>query len=435
MLEVSVIVSLNYVLALAFLSNSCKHRHENRFHQNSRHENSVLKEALYSYEALHAHCYSRGIISELIQPILSKDDIKCKFIYVETDQSGLGNRMLTIVSYFLLGMLTDRVLLLKSNDYNLDELFCQPFKSSNWLVPVTFQFQEVIDLDPSSSDIKLKYGDNGLNDQWEIFSSESLFSNTSDSRNVAIRQIWYIEHGEQYLIPTFFQNIAFQSKLNLWFPNRNVATPLIRYLFHPQDSIWEDIVSTYTNRNSSRFSLGVHLRWSDVRDPSDDCFDKVPSEADVFISSLGKYEQNNLPLWMRPQLWADSSSRNWTLHQKYAPGGEAHNQQQAVTAIHDMWLLSLTDKTILAATSTFSYIIQSLRGKPLYMFHSNFHGGPDTCVKFKSHEPCCHSCASLLFETYNQTVGDRFMRCEDIHVGAKLIVLYDHTKSSGANNQ
>ena len=50
--------------------------------------------------------------------------------------------------------------------------------------------------------------------------------------------------GEQYFIPFFFLNPELKSTLKLWFPSNNVATPLLHFLLHVRNSIWDMVVDT-----------------------------------------------------------------------------------------------------------------------------------------------------------------------------------------------
>ena len=44
----------------------------------------------------------------------------------------------------------------------------------------------------------------------------------------------------------------------------------------------------------------------------------------------------------------------------YINTGERHDVSQAKTAVHDMWLLSMSDRAVISAFSTFGYIGISL---------------------------------------------------------------------------
>lgn len=405
----------------------CLHKNEKRFHQNAPIKNQHLRDSLRRYETLHNRCHSFGIVEDLMRPLTSESDINCKYIYVFIDVSGLGNRIMTILSYFLLAMLTDRVLLLQSHEYKLNDVFCQPFEGSDWIVPDTISPDQIQKIEMPVSNLKL-YMHQAQN--FELWVSEGLNNITS----VGKAQILYISGGEQYFIPTLFLNPLFIDRLNQWFPDYDVATPLIRYLLHPQDPIWLDIVESYTNRDMSRMSVGFHMRWQNAHVTAD-CVEDIPEVADLFVSSLRHYGDEP---WLH-------HSKNWTVYQKYYPALEIHNQDQVSTVVHDMWLLSLTDKIVISPTSTFSYVIQALRGHPLLMFfhadginrHAHGEKEPPICKMMVSHEPCFHMGGRFIFKYVNETIDHRFMRCEDGNndiekvvgkddrSGVKLIVMSD----------
>ena len=52
----------------------------------------------------------------------STGDSKYKYVYAYMGSSGLGNRLLNLVSSFLLALITNRVLIIFSPDYDLREV-------------------------------------------------------------------------------------------------------------------------------------------------------------------------------------------------------------------------------------------------------------------------------------------------------------------------
>lgn len=424
-LHVIILIVVSQLVQIIQSHASCKYREESRFKThgtNAPNGSSGLLAALERYENIHASCHRKGIIKDLLRPIIAATQIDCRYIYIDIDQSGLGNRIMVILSYFLLALLTDRVLLLKSNEYIIDEIFCQPFKNSDWLIPRDFNFFERIQLTFPVD--KFKYVDNFLHNQWVIFSEGNV---TDPDSSLHQRQIWYLIQNEQYIIPSFFRNPSFYSKLLNWFPDRNVATPLTHYLLKPADAIWDEIVDSYLQRNQDHLSLGLHLRYGfNIKDP--DCFRNIPEYADIFMASPQDLSH------MKPSSFYEVYGVNgWKINQKYKEmGDEKHDMNQAIAAVHDIWLLSLVDKVILSARSTFSYVIMSLRGEACLYYHGVHQLGPGKCIMFTSHEPCCHSCGWLFFPTPEDKatveVAGEFMSCEDISSddprlgGTKLVV-------------
>lgn len=398
---------------------SCKHKNETGFNQNNSVGSESLTTAIRKYETLHSRCFSLGIVDDLLRPVHVVADMNCKYIYINIDQSGLGNRMMTLISFFLLGLLTDRAIILQSHEYKLDELFCQPFNGSEWNIPDTFNFNQITSQPWPNQ--HLKYGDDTLRLNWHRWADADF----TEEPWLKDRQIWYIEQSELYLVPIFFLNSAFEEALLSWFPNYNVAAPLTQYLFHPQDTIWDQVITSYTNRDTSRVSLGIHMRWRDGNPLPANCLDAEfrndMAPVDVFVASLIPYNDPNSPLlfWVKKQ-------KLWTVYHKYHDFFEMHNQQQVITVIHDMWLLSITDRVILSGTSTFSYVIQALRNQPhqtMYLDPTHNSWENVHCIKMQSQEPCCHNCGNLVFSDHNQLdTSGRFMRCEDYARGAKLIV-------------
>lgn len=68
-------------------------------------------------------------------------DDKCQYLFIQMDPgSGLGNRLLGIVSGFLYALITNRALLTDPNE-DVWHLLCDPFYNSSWFLPNTFPVQ------------------------------------------------------------------------------------------------------------------------------------------------------------------------------------------------------------------------------------------------------------------------------------------------------
>ena len=122
-----------------FSEEHCLHRNEQRFRQNPLIYNTELKNALLRYNEIHKSC-NQYIQKEILTPINDKETLnqmKCKYIILNVDISGLGNRLMTVLTYYLMALLTDRVLLILSEEYNWNEIFCEPFYNSSWIFPTS----------------------------------------------------------------------------------------------------------------------------------------------------------------------------------------------------------------------------------------------------------------------------------------------------------
>ena len=138
---------LGGLLAPEFDDSSCLSRYRAALYRRpSVHAiSSHLVFALRRYESLHRRCgpgtpaYARAVERLRTPPNASaatpssSSAAGCSYL-VWNPIEGLGNRILTITSGFLYALLTDRVLLLHSSGGALDDLFCEPFPGSTWIL-------------------------------------------------------------------------------------------------------------------------------------------------------------------------------------------------------------------------------------------------------------------------------------------------------------
>ena len=94
----------SYSSLKVFSEKHCLHRDEQRFRQNPLIYNAELKNALLRYNEIHKQCY-QYIEKEILTPIHDMNklyEMKCKYIILNIDIAGLGNRLMTILTYFLM---------------------------------------------------------------------------------------------------------------------------------------------------------------------------------------------------------------------------------------------------------------------------------------------------------------------------------------------
>jgi hypothetical protein len=396
----------------------CNHQQDYRFGQNPPVENRFLRQALLRYELLHANAVNDPNFMIDFNQQISNKTVSHKYLYLTMPPSGLGNRMNNILSGFLMALLTDRVLLINGSPYDLNLVFCQPFPNSDWVL----------------NDIDLKV--------IRAMGIPKIFTGSRDkvvdlfSDNFNASKLFHIidyTHGEQYLIPMLFLNKMFLPQLNLWFPDKNVATILSHYLFHPRDVVWKEIVNSFSLRRPGDLTVGVQVR--DANTPISShmkCLHNlVANNTHIFVISLTNYVQvvrNNFP--------------DATVSQQNSESKEKSDIHQVHTALHDIWLLSLTDETIISPGSTFGYMAMALKGKPCLTpmnrfgvalndsVHNGINGSrTDSCYYPASHEPCYHLFVYHRYsgpyfvgsEIYDRTIMD----CEEVagtgHYNARLV--------------
>ncbi len=362
-----------------YVSPSCRHKRDFRFNQNPPIENTQLRHTIEQYEKHHGEISRETIIGDFLHTNSPAAENHNKYIFLSMT-GGLGNQMLTVLSYYMLGLLTDRILLINATAFDVNNIFCEPFPKSSWKLPTS--------IDKSKLESK-----NNQASRHSFFDTHDIFLGSKNYDNI---QIWEV-HGDQYFVPLLFMNPAWRPRMDLWFPNRAVATPITRYLIHPVDRIWHDIVDTYSNRRPGDMTIGIQVREPASPESQHPCIhDIIANNTHVFIASLGEYQtffQEKFPLA--------------TVTQKYHDRLQRYDVDQVSTALHDIWVLSLTDELLLAPQSTFGYIAMSLKGEAAIYPINSIPGGQgdirisgysekdvrtvgDQCFYVTSHEPCYH---------------------------------------------
>ena len=190
------------------------------------------------YEKMHMESTHREDPVKAFERPHVKGDVKSKYVYVYAGSSGLGNRLLSILSAFLLSLLTNRVLIIYSPHYDFSEIFCTPFPNSTWVLPHEVNI-------PGGKTIG----------KYSVTNAVTDFS-TVDA------EIIHIQDAEQYYLTDFFLNKHFIDRLQQLFPGRNVGTVLLKYLIHPTNNLWADIVKTFQERDKDALTVGIQVQFN-----------------------------------------------------------------------------------------------------------------------------------------------------------------------------
>ncbi|KAL1202610.1 putative fucosyltransferase 7 [Cardamine amara subsp. amara] len=472
---------LGGLLTADFDEGSCLSRYQSSLYRKpSPYKTSeYLVSKLRNYEMLHKRCgpgtdsYKRA--AEQIGHDHENRNItvgECKYI-VWVAVYGLGNRILTLASVFLYALLTERIILVDQRK-DISDLFCEPFPGTSWLLPLDFPLMGQID--SFNQEYPRCYG--------TMLKNHPINSNTIPShlylhllhdyrdqdkmffcqkeQSLINKVPWLVVKSNLYFIPSLWLNPSFQTELIKLFPQKDtVFYHLARYLFHPTNQVWGMVTRSY-NAYLSRADeiLGIQVRvfsrqtkyFQHVMDQIVSCtqrekllpeaaaaqeesqvmnVSKTPKLKAVLVTSLNPDYSNNLKnmYWERPTSTGE-------IIEIYQPSKE--RIQQTDKKLHDqkalaeMYLLSLTDKLVTSATSTFGYVAQGLGGlKPWILYTPKKFKTPDPpCGRGVSMEPCflnppAHGCEAK--KRINTAKIVPFVRhCEDLKKnGLKLV---DDTK-------
>ncbi|ESQ35414.1 hypothetical protein EUTSA_v10007297mg [Eutrema salsugineum] len=472
---------LGGLLTADFDEDSCLSRYQSSLYRKPSpyKPSEYLVSKLRSYEKLHKRCgpgtnaYKEATknLGHDGQNYANKSVGECRYI-VWVAVYGLGNRILTLASVFLYALLTERVVLVDQRK-DISDLFCEPFPATSWLLPLDFPLMGQID--SYNKEYSRCYGTMLKNQTINVTSvPRHLYLHIlHDSRDedkmffcqkdqTLIDQVpWLIVKANVYFIPSLWFNPTFQTELIKIFPQKEtVFYHLARYLFHPTNQVWGMVTRSYDAYLSrADETLGIQVRvfsrragyFQHVMNQIVACTQrekllpelttqgsqvttnttKIPNLKAVLVTSLYPEYSDNLKkmYWERPTSTGD-------IVQVYQPSGERF--QQTDKKLHDqkalaeMYLLSLTDKIVTSARSTFGYVAHSLGGlKPWLLYQPTRGKTPNPpCARAISMEPCfltppTHGCEA------KKRIGSAkivpFVRhCEDLwHDGLKL---FDDTK-------
>lgn len=204
--------------------------------------------------------------------------MECNY-FVWSPFNGLGNRMVTIASAFLYALLTNRVLLLHiTND--LDDLFCEPFPGSTWVLPSDFPIKDMEKLNLGSEQTYGNYLKNKriirtdvkvmaeslpayvyLHLEHDYKHLDRLFFCDNDQQ-VLGKVNWLLIKSDMYFVPGLFFLSQFEDELGWMFPEREtIFHHLSRYLFHPTNSVWGMITRYYISYMANADEkMGIQIR-------------------------------------------------------------------------------------------------------------------------------------------------------------------------------
>jgi xyloglucan fucosyltransferase len=174
------------------------------------------------------------------------------------------HRTFTTASVFLYVVLTNCVLVDPSIE--MDELFCDPFAGTTWLLPWDFPLTSYTNF---SIDTAKSYGnmlDNKvfradvLTTQLSAFIylhlnhdyEDKMFLCADDQRLLSNVQ-WLVMRTNMYTVPRLFLVMTLKQELDLLFPKRDAEFHHLvqyRYLFHPTNHVWVELCFQVCNFNA-----------------------------------------------------------------------------------------------------------------------------------------------------------------------------------------
>ncbi|CAN7035478.1 probable fucosyltransferase 8 [Brassica rapa] len=428
-----------------------------------------LVSKLRRYEMLHKRCgpgteaYKKAT-EQLDENQVRSSDKECRYVVWVATEYGLGNRIISLVSSFLYALLTERIILVDQRK-DINDLFCEPFPDTSWLLPLDFPLMGQID--SYYKDYSRCYGTmlkNHAINSTTIPPSHLYLHLLHDYRDVDkmfyceanqafIKNVpWLVVKSNLYFAPSLWLIPSFQTKLIKLFPQKDtVFHHLSRYLFHPTNQVWDMVTSTYNDHLSKAEEvLGLQIRvfstpsgyFQHVMDQIVSCAQReklLPEVAtngssQVINTTRSKKLKAVLVASLHPEysdelrkMFLERPSSTGEIIQVYQPSGERVQQTDEKLhdqkALADIYLLSLTDNIVTTERSTFGYVAHGLGGlKPWILYEPKNQKVPEPpCVRALSMEPCfirapLHGCQAKTIKTTH------FIRpCENWNLGIKLV--------------
>uniref|UniRef100_A0ACD6ALI6 Uncharacterized protein n=1 Tax=Avena sativa TaxID=4498 RepID=A0ACD6ALI6_AVESA len=471
---------LGGLLVEGFDQKSCHSRYQSAVYRRNpgRKPSQYLVSKLRSQEALQRRCgpgtaaYTNAL--EQLKSGKSLASPECRYL-VSISYRGLGNRIIAAASEFLYALLTDRVFLVDPNT-SMDELFCEPFLNTSWLVPPGFPLgyrafylstperygkmreDGVLRTDqmngsaasgdlPAFAYIHLDYNQTD---------HDKLFFCDDDQRLLSNIQ-WLLIRSDSYIAPGLFLVEAFREELDMLFPERDaVFHHLGRYLFHPTNDVW-GLITRYHDAHFAwaQRVVGIQVRVFPWRSESPEILKQIKActqNERLLPAVLGEEEEEPVvkttasPSGAKPTAVLITSLKAW-YHDKMKGmyweratangevvvfGQPSHEEIQRYgvkshehKAWAEMYLLSMADTLVTTGESTFGYVAHGLAGmRPwvldMGMINSTV-GWP--CSRDMSMEPCFHIAPTKDCKRREDAgkIVPHVRHCKDRPTGLKLV--------------
>ncbi|XP_018850888.1 galactoside 2-alpha-L-fucosyltransferase-like [Juglans regia] len=463
---------LGGLLSAGFNKGSCLSRYQSvEYHKELLHKpSSYLISRLRRYEALHKQCgpytesYNKTL--EQLKSGHNTGPSECNYV-VWISFSGLGNRILTLVSSFLYALLTNRVLLVDPG-VDVADLLCEPFPDVSWFLPTDFplknQFNNFNQESPQCYGKMLKNTTiSNLNRLMppsvylhlvhDYDDHDKLFFCDEDQHFLQ-KVPWLIMKTDNYFIPSLFLIPSLEQELMNLFPKKETVFHFLgRYLFHPTNQVWGLITryyEAYLSKADER--IGIQIRVFDIgTGPFQHVLDQIlacamkenllpeinrqqhiisPSGTNkskaVLMTSLssGYFEKIRDMYWEHPTVTGEVVGIYQPSHEEYQQTEKLFHNRKAWA---EMYLLSLSDVLVTSSWSTFGYVAQGLGGlRPWILYKPENRTAPNPpCQRAMSMEPCFHAppfydCKTKVGVDTGEIVP-HVRHCEDMSWGLKLV--------------
>ncbi|KAF7107505.1 hypothetical protein CFC21_108122 [Triticum aestivum] len=468
---------LGGLLVEGFDQESCRSRYQSAAYRRNtgRQPSQHLVSKLRSHEALQRRCgpgtaaYTNAL--EQLKSGKSVASPECRYL-VSISYRGLGNRIIAAASAFLYAVLTDRVFLVDPSN-GMDELFCEPFPNTTWLLPPGFPLVSYQGFYLSTPERYGRMREDGVLRTGEVNGSaaaelpafayihldhnqtdhDKLFFCDDDQRLMSNIQ-WLVMRTDGYIAPGLFLVRAFQGKLDALFPERDaVFHHLGRYLFHPTNRVW-GLITRYYDAHFARARrvVGIQVRVFPWQADSPELLEQIKTctqNQKLLPAVLGEEDDEpaaapggaakptavlitSLKAWyydkMKGAYW-ERATANGEVVVVDQPSHEEtqryHVRSHERKAWAEVYLLSTADTLVTTAESTFGYVAQGLGGMRPWVLRMGMINTTVSwpCSRDMSMEPCYH--VPPVYDCKRRQDAGKIVphvrHCKDWPTGLKLV--------------
>ncbi|CAI5533742.1 unnamed protein product [Closterium sp. Naga37s-1] len=262
------------------------------------HPSQAFVDAVVAFEAMQRECVSQGGVEDWQWvrnrkdwdqgvPRYGPDRKPCRYIMIHDLNRGVGNRIVSYVISFVLGLLTNRVIIAPPNGF-LTRRFCNPFARGNtsWTVqPAVYdlllesavpeprlhlsEMAKLLNVGAARKRVPavtmwLEKGVVRNGSVW-IDMHARVLNQFCDViwATVDLAPFWFTSF-DAYCLPSLYYVPSYADRLHELFPDRRVFTHVARFLMHPDNRLWAKITHTFlANLGHYPHRLGVQIRSPD----------------------------------------------------------------------------------------------------------------------------------------------------------------------------
>lgn len=244
---------------------TCRHRWTKWLGQNSMYLPPGLSEHMSRYNRLHDKALRELPVSEALTLSLTSPRNTVRYIAWRPVGDDYAGRLLSLVSAYLLALLTDRVLLV--NFPYVRHLLCEPFTRSSWIFPQKhlgdlnkfIKLREALQTRSPLRIARLKLNSQFTQDDESVF----LSCNGNVKTMLAHVQILLVESPVGFA-ELLAGNPSHRNRLQQLFEDQPIYPLLMQTLLHPANDMWFRIIDAYhvhyTNDYDRPSRLAVHLQ-------------------------------------------------------------------------------------------------------------------------------------------------------------------------------